>query len=142
MEFNLLRFLPIISFGSKTPIENRLKYFLVQSPRSAIFLFFSIYAISMSLGEYVIIFALILKLGGAPFHGWFMSLLKRVRIRLYFILASIQKLMPIFIIIHLEVSEILLSLLILSNFIIIFLGGSISANIIKIIAMSSLNRLR
>ena len=69
LELNMLRFIPIMFFDQHKPLENRLKYFLVQSVGSSIFLFFSLVSQYVCLREYIIVLTLIVKLGRAPFHS-------------------------------------------------------------------------
>ena len=99
LELNILRVLPLI--GGSNSFFNReesLKYFLVQSVASSQLLFS--YLLSQVLRTYWVLLWLAtilrIKLGAAPFHNWFISVLKRIRLVIIFVLSTIQKLLPIY----------------------------------------------
>lgn len=141
LEINLLSFLPIMSFEINSNLENSLKYFLIQSLGSSLFLFICFYSKYFIIGEQMILLALILKLGGAPFHRWLLSILNDIRVKTYLFLTSPQKLIPLVIISIIRFREILVSCSIGLNFLFIILNGIGSIPISKILALSRLNRL-
>jgi len=136
-----LRFIPIMFFDQHKPLENRLKYFLVQSVGSSIFLFFSLVSQYVCLREYIIVLTLIVKLGRAPFHSWFLSILKDVRLIIYFLLTTLQKIIPFFIISLLKINYLLIVFLVLFNFIVLAFNGWGSIRLSKILAFSRFNGL-
>jgi len=71
LEVNMLSFLPIISSNDLSPFENTIKYFLVQSLASIIFITVTIIRIFKYKYriERVLILSIALKLGIAPFHS-------------------------------------------------------------------------
>ena len=69
IELNMLRFLPILSSSSYNSLENSLKYFLIQSPGSIIFLFSSLIGNGRLIIEIIVYISILLKLGSAPFQG-------------------------------------------------------------------------
>ena len=78
LEVNILRFLPIISSNDLAPFENTIKYFLVQSLASILFIttaILRIYKYKYRI-EIVLTLAIVLKLGIAPFHSWFIIIKK------------------------------------------------------------------
>ena len=76
-----------------------MKYFLIQSLGSSIFLisiiyrFFFFYLINL-----ILFLRIAIKLGIVPFHRWFISLFKYINIYSLFILSTIQKIIPLIII--------------------------------------------
>ena len=79
-------------------IEESLKYFLVQSVASSQLLFR--YLFKQILRFYWVnlwlVVILRIKLGAAPFHNWFIRVLKRIRYLVVFIFSTIQKLLPMY----------------------------------------------
>jgi len=141
LELNILRFIPLISSKGCQYLENTLKYFLIQSAGSAIFLFMVLFSqYNLLIGE-GIIFVIILKLGGAPFHGWFLSMLINSSIWIYYFLATVQKFIPILILSSFYCFFNLISFHVFLNFLVIVGSGISSLNLTKILGLSSLNRL-
>jgi NADH:ubiquinone oxidoreductase subunit 2 (subunit N) len=77
----MLAFLPIISSEMGVAFENTIKYFIIQRCASIIFLFGVIFCLFIR-NRFILIkrVAIFFKLGAAPFHGWFISILKRCSI--------------------------------------------------------------
>nr|P19042.1 RecName: Full=NADH-ubiquinone oxidoreductase chain 2; AltName: Full=NADH dehydrogenase subunit 2 [Artemia salina] len=71
--------------------ENSLKYFLIQSVASVIFLA-SILNQSFS---FLIPFALLIKIGAAPFHMWLVSISKSMSWKVLSLLMTFQKIGPL-----------------------------------------------
>nr|ACJ69625.1 NADH dehydrogenase subunit 2 [Enicospilus sp. MD-2008] len=105
LELNLLSFIPFIIFFNKYFKECSLKYFIIQASSSSIFIFFSIINSLMNFNmlnnkiNYLIIIMLnltiLMKLGSAPFHSWFINLMNNLSWLNCFILASWQKIIPL-----------------------------------------------
>ena len=103
----MLRFLPIIlSDTSDMLLERGLKYFLVQSVRSILFLVGSLTILRGSFPDptCLITIPILVKLGAAPFHGWFIRILSIVQIRTLTLLSTLQKLTPLLLLLHLKIS--------------------------------------
>ena len=101
LEINILAFLPIISSEPGIAFENTIKYFIIQRCASIIFLFGVIFCLLIR-NKFIIMkrLAIFVKLGASPFHGWFISILKRCSIWVLFLLSTIQKILPLLIIIN------------------------------------------
>merc|ERR1711990_490246 len=71
LELNILRFLPLITSREYSPIENSIKYFLIQRFASIIYISCVLLCILKFnyILEIIIILRIIIKLGAAPFHG-------------------------------------------------------------------------
>ena len=105
LEINMLRVLPLLRFSFRlVGAETALKYLLVQAWGSRVFLW-GVLSRSGNLlrREIVIIVALGLKLGVAPMHLWFVRVIRSRRWEALFLLSSVQKLLPIYLLVVLKV---------------------------------------
>nr|YP_009926446.1 NADH dehydrogenase subunit 2 [Saron marmoratus]QNH68789.1 NADH dehydrogenase subunit 2 [Saron marmoratus] len=110
LELNLLSFLPLIT--SKTNMytsEAALKYFLVQALGSAIIVSTTpITMVAQNLThtpDIMITSALLMKMGAAPFHFWFPSVMQGISWPLCIILMTIQKIAPIMLLSHIIINS-------------------------------------
>jgi len=142
LELNILGFLPIISNHGIGSFENTIKYFLVQSVASIIFL--SSRIITNFLPEFFLdvgALRIFLKLGAAPLHGWFISILKTCSLTILFFLSTIQKILPLLVCINLWVKHWILTLFSVITFILILVSVPGIININKILGISSVINL-
>nr|YP_009244884.1 NADH dehydrogenase subunit 2 [Amynthas morrisi]AMO26982.1 NADH dehydrogenase subunit 2 [Amynthas morrisi] len=101
MELNLLSFIPILmSSKSNHEIEGSIKYFLAQALGSALLLTSSImlwspYSILPSMMPIILTISVLLKLGSAPCHFWYPSVMSSISWISCTILSSWQKLAPL-----------------------------------------------
>nr|YP_009020896.2 NADH dehydrogenase subunit 2 [Metaphire vulgaris]AHM23791.2 NADH dehydrogenase subunit 2 [Metaphire vulgaris] len=101
MELNLLSFIPILmSSKSHQETEGSIKYFLAQALGSALLLTSSImmwtpYSILPSTMPTILMIAILLKLGSAPCHFWYPSVMSSISWISCTILSSWQKLAPL-----------------------------------------------
>jgi len=75
-----------------------MKYFIVQSFASAVFIFSS--CLSMIISPLIFFFvylAILVKLGLAPFHSWFLNLIELSSLNILFLLSTVQKIIPLYI---------------------------------------------
>lgn len=98
LEINFISFIGVLtqSLNSSNPNRN-LYYFLIQSLGRVIILirFFSRIIISSFLFNIFFFLSLILKLGGVPFHFWYLKLIQKLRWKLIWLLSIWQKLIPL-----------------------------------------------
>nr|YP_009244910.1 NADH dehydrogenase subunit 2 [Duplodicodrilus schmardae]AMO27034.1 NADH dehydrogenase subunit 2 [Duplodicodrilus schmardae] len=105
MELNLLSFIPILmSSKSSQETEGSIKYFLAQALGSALLLTSSImlwspYSILPSMMSTILMISVLLKLGSAPCHFWYPSVMSSISWISCTILSSWQKLAPLSILI-------------------------------------------
>nr|BDQ44109.1 NADH dehydrogenase subunit 2 [Pheretima confusa] len=105
MELNLLSFIPILmSSKSNQETEGSVKYFLAQALGSALLLTSSImmwspYSILPSTMPMILMVSILLKLGSAPCHFWYPSVMSSISWISCTILSSWQKLAPLSILI-------------------------------------------
>lgn len=94
MEIGIIRFvLMLINNLRKKRASLRLKYFVFQALCSVFLLFVFI----TKLPSMMVIIILLIKIGLAPFHLWFISISKHVRRIIFMWIGVVQKLVPIFI---------------------------------------------
>ena len=87
------------------------------------------------------VFTLLLKLGAAPLHGWFLSLVKTVNIYVLFLLSTVQKIIPLIIIRILNYWVGLVFFVSILSFMLILLMGLRLLRFFKILALSRINNL-
>ena len=97
LELNILRILPLIVLSdSFSSAATGLKYFLIQAWGSRVFLF----RVLVGLGGGRLMLAarvsLALKLGAAPFHLWFIRVLRKTGYEVLVLLSTIQKILPLY----------------------------------------------
>nr|BDQ43875.1 NADH dehydrogenase subunit 2 [Metaphire agrestis] len=101
MELNLLSFIPILmSSKLNQEVEGSIKYFLAQALGSAMLLTSSImmwspYSVYPSMMPLILMVSLLLKLGSAPCHFWYPSVMASISWISCTILSSWQKLAPL-----------------------------------------------
>jgi NADH-ubiquinone oxidoreductase chain 2 len=142
LEINILSFLPIISSGLNIELENSVKYFLIQSWASIIFLmsfFFSSYFFnSLNL---LLMLRMFIKLGISPFHTWFVSILKTCSLYILMLLSSLQKIIPLMILNNIYFHMGLFYFCFIMTIVFLFLILARVININKLLALSSLGNI-
>nr|YP_011010731.1 NADH dehydrogenase subunit 2 [Menippe rumphii]WPW47621.1 NADH dehydrogenase subunit 2 [Menippe rumphii] len=146
LELNLLSFIPLITIKMNPYFsEAAIKYFLVQALGSTIIIMSSSLFIPFSNFFFPLaLAALLLKLGAAPFHFWFPQVMEGLSWPQVFILMSIQKLAPMFLISYLTFNPTLIQIILLSataSALIGALGGLNLMKLRKILAFSSINHM-
>nr|YP_009926421.1 NADH dehydrogenase subunit 2 [Metacarcinus magister]QNH68764.1 NADH dehydrogenase subunit 2 [Metacarcinus magister] len=146
LELNLMSFIPLIA-NKMNPYfsEAALKYFLVQALASTLIVMSSALLLLFStLSYYLILMALLMKLGAAPFHFWFPQIMEGLAWLQTIILMTIQKLAPMFLISYLMINSNLTSIVIFSSVLTALagaLGGLNMMKLRKIMAFSSINHM-
>jgi len=138
----MLSFLPILSSDGELALENAIKYFLVQ--RWASIIFFLGYFLSVRIFKsfiYLIVLGILLKLGAAPLHGWFISILKTCSMWALIILSTLQKLIPLLIIRNFFLVKGVVYAAIFLTSLVVFYSLPGAVGLIKILALSSLRNL-
>ena len=142
LEINILRFLPIISSGLNIELENSVKYFIIQSWASIIFLIRFFFCNYLFNNFYLLlIISIFIKLGIAPFHTWFISILKTCSLYILIILSTIQKIIPLIILNNIYINFILYYIRIFLTIVFILLILSRVINLNKLLALSSLGNI-
>nr|YP_002302544.1 NADH dehydrogenase subunit 2 [Protohermes concolorus]ACA51944.1 NADH dehydrogenase subunit 2 [Protohermes concolorus]UFZ12943.1 NADH dehydrogenase subunit 2 [Protohermes concolorus] len=151
LEINLLCFIPLMS-NSNNMISNEsaLKYFLAQALASSVLLF-SIIISSLSEGnlffseiinisQIMLMSALLLKLGAAPFHFWFPSVMEGLDWINGLILMTWQKIAPLVLLTYNYNASFMNSIVIFCLFT-GAIGGLNQTNLRSLMAYSSINHL-
>nr|BDQ44252.1 NADH dehydrogenase subunit 2 [Amynthas yamade] len=149
MELNLLSFIPILmSSKSNKEIEGTIKYFLAQALGSALLLTSSImmwspYSILPEMMPTILVISILLKLGSAPCHFWYPSVMSSISWISCTILSSWQKLAPLAILVFFT-SQMYKSIIPLMASLNALLGGIMGMNqtqLRTIMAYSSIGHL-
>merc|ERR1712192_125123 len=143
LELNILRLLPIITSSEYSPMENSIKYFLIQRAASILYiisvlLYLIKYIYSL---ELLIITRMMIKIGAAPFNGWLKSLSKSLRLFVLLLLSTLQKIIPVLITSRLNIANTMIIFVCVVTFLVIFYNRIIILRLIKILALSGINNL-
>nr|YP_009711242.1 NADH dehydrogenase subunit 2 [Lebbeus groenlandicus]QGI24755.1 NADH dehydrogenase subunit 2 [Lebbeus groenlandicus] len=148
LELNLLSFIPLIASTSNIySSESALKYFLIQALGSALILASAPGILLLkNLTLTPIILALLIKMGAAPFHFWFPSVMQGIQWNQALILMTIQKMAPLFVLTYALSSGSMMPYFIVKmssilSSIVGSLGGLNQTLLRKIMAYSSINHL-
>nr|YP_009378985.1 NADH dehydrogenase subunit 2 [Cestrotus liui]ARI44186.1 NADH dehydrogenase subunit 2 [Cestrotus liui] len=149
LEINLLSFIPLMSdTNNLMSSEASLKYFLTQALASSVLLFAiilflmenNLFISEKIFSKSMILSALLLKSGTAPFHFWFPNVMEGLTWMNALILMTWQKIAPLMLMSYMQIKLILLICIILST-IIGSLGGLNQTSLRKLMAYSSINHL-
>uniref|UniRef100_UPI0030FDFA8A NADH dehydrogenase subunit 2 n=1 Tax=Amblyomma postoculatum TaxID=3107720 RepID=UPI0030FDFA8A len=99
MEMNLMFFIPILNKQKMTSPNTMITYFVIQSFSSTIFI---VMAIMNSISYFflfktLIITSIMIKLAMIPFHFWLISISEMIEFDSLFLVLSLQKFIPLFI---------------------------------------------
>nr|YP_011017943.1 NADH dehydrogenase subunit 2 [Anidiocerus bimaculatus]WQF69855.1 NADH dehydrogenase subunit 2 [Anidiocerus bimaculatus] len=104
LEVSLMSFIPLMTSNLMISSECMIKYFIVQSMSSAIFILGVIFVLithNFNL-EIIIILSMMMKMGVAPFHSWILSIIEGLSYFIMFNLFSVMKIVPMMIISNLS----------------------------------------
>ena len=142
IEINILIFIPLLRFNYLLLPNNSLvlKYFLIQSIGSIFLLIRLIFLIRFYDQKSLFLFlmgrALIWKIGIPPFHFWLLNMIIDLEWRLFFIMASWQKILPLYFLN--QIYFIRLDIFIVLTLFVSVLGSMGESSIKKILILSSL----
>nr|ABY57656.1 NADH dehydrogenase subunit 2 [Paraleucophenga tanydactylia] len=150
LEINLLSFIPIMSDNNNlTSTESSLKYFLTQALASTVLLF-SIILLMLKNSSNIdllhsntssmMISALLLKSGAAPFHFWFPNMMEGLTWMNALMLMTWQKIAPLMLMTYLSFNN-LLTISVILSVMVGALGGLNQSSLRKLMAFSSINHL-
>nr|UGS80530.1 NADH dehydrogenase subunit 2 [Teliapsocus conterminus] len=151
LEINLISFVPLIVNNKNNSItEAAMKYFVIQASASAMFIFICLVNsmnnfYSMIFLEtpnfMLILIPLMVKLGASPFQEWFIMIMQKMDWFKCFMLSTMQKIAPLFLINFLMLNyNLILTFAILSSMV-GSIGGLKQTSFKKIMAYSSVNHL-
>nr|YP_002889396.1 NADH dehydrogenase subunit 2 [Orussus occidentalis]ACJ69694.1 NADH dehydrogenase subunit 2 [Orussus occidentalis] len=139
LEINLICFISLISdFPSNT--ETNIKYFIVQSFSSSLFLFSSTILLVNKLNFFVMLlnFSLLIKLGMVPFHFWYPLIMGKLKWSHCMILSTWQKISPLILISYFNIFELIIFIIILSSLASSIMGMN-QTSLKKLMAFSSIS---
>nr|BEI62438.1 NADH dehydrogenase subunit 2 [Ixodes fujitai] len=141
LEINMLIFIPIMNSKNFLSSNSMLNYYVIQSLSSSVFLFSSIMSsiFSSQVFNLMMMITMLIKLGAAPFHSWFPQISEGLNFFPFFILSSLQKVIPLHIITMIN-NYMLIPFIIMSSMVGSF-GGLNQTSFKKILAFSSISHL-
>nr|YP_009673877.1 NADH dehydrogenase subunit 2 [Amblyomma javanense]QDC21268.1 NADH dehydrogenase subunit 2 [Amblyomma javanense] len=139
MEMNLLMFIPILNSKKKNSSNSMISYFIIQSFSSNLFLFsmlnFEIMAIKFFC--FTAMMSIMIKLAIIPFHFWLTNLSEMLDFKSLFLILTIQKVIPLFILSSIKMNILSIFVMISSIFASIFVLNLKSLK--KILIFSSIS---
>lgn len=143
LELNLFGFIPLIITSNKNQEkEAACKYFLAQAAPSAIFLLCLLLVTDLHLSSLFLTIALLIKMGIAPCHQWFPSVINSLPWIQAWILITVQKIAPFFLLIQtINNSPILTSIVAGLSSIVGGIGGINQTLLRPLIAYSSIGHI-
>nr|URX52955.1 NADH dehydrogenase subunit 2 [Glyptotermes sp. 7 AB-2022a] len=148
LEINLMSFIPLMSSQENIYTnEASLKYFLVQALASSSLLFLVMMKALMSqmtvmssyYYPYAIITPLLMKMGAAPMHWWFPSVMEGLSWSNCLLMMTVQKTAPMMLTSYLMKISPLTLVIILASVMVGSLGGMNQTSLRKILTYSSIN---
>nr|AIY62140.1 NADH dehydrogenase subunit 2 [Glyptotermes sp. C TB-2014] len=147
LEINLMSFIPLMSSQSNIyTTEASLKYFLVQALASSSLLFLVMMKtlmnhmiITSNLHSYALMTPLLMKMGAAPLHWWFPSVMEGLSWNNCLMMMTLQKMAPMMLTSYLMKTTLPTMLIILTSVITGALGGLNQTSLRKILTYSSIN---
>nr|YP_010925938.1 NADH dehydrogenase subunit 2 [Thelaira chrysopruinosa]WKF19259.1 NADH dehydrogenase subunit 2 [Thelaira chrysopruinosa] len=143
LEINLLAFIPLMSDNKLMSTESSLKYFLTQALASSMLLFSMIiwfFFYNLIFIKSIIFSSFLLKMGSAPFHFWFPSVIEGLSWLNVLILTTWQKIAPLMLISYVILKPLIIISILLSS-LVGALGGLNQSSMRKLMAYSSINHL-
>nr|WHM51810.1 NADH dehydrogenase subunit 2 [Stolotermes victoriensis] len=149
LEVNLLSFIPLmLSYNNVYTTEASMKYFIVQAMASSSLLFMvvmimlteSAFSFEKNLYKSIIIMTpLLMKMGAAPLHWWFPSVMEGLNWNNCILLMTLQKMTPLMLISYQMKTNLFSLTAILMSTIIGSMGGFNQTSLRKIMTYSSIN---
>nr|YP_054505.1 NADH dehydrogenase subunit 2 [Ixodes uriae]BAD27241.1 NADH dehydrogenase subunit 2 [Ixodes uriae] len=141
MEINMMMFIPLMNSKNFLSCNSMINYFIIQSLASSMFLFSSIlfFSLKITLFYNIIILSILIKLAAAPFHMWFPQISENISYKSFFLLSTIQKIIPLQILSVFNNNKIILFIVLSAT--LGTLGGFNQISLRKILAFSSISHL-
>uniref|UniRef100_A0AAU6MX22 NADH-ubiquinone oxidoreductase chain 2 n=1 Tax=Xenogryllus maniema TaxID=3120009 RepID=A0AAU6MX22_9ORTH len=148
LEINLLAFIPLLT--SKNNIlstEASMKYFIVQALASSLLITTLIVSnitptfLNMTIFQMLMSFTLLMKMGAAPFHMWFPSVMEGLTWMNCLILMTWQKIAPMMILSYTMTPSIPFFTILTMSVMVGSIGGLNQTSTRKIMAYSSINHI-
>nr|YP_011017367.1 NADH dehydrogenase subunit 2 [Amblyomma parvitarsum]WQF69030.1 NADH dehydrogenase subunit 2 [Amblyomma parvitarsum] len=126
MEMNLLMFIPIMNTNKMSNSNSMISYFIIQSFSSSLFFLgaMNFFIFQTTIFKLMMMFSIMIKLALIPFHFWLTSLSEMIDYPTMFLILTIQKFIPLFIIFNIKMN-------------ILFIIASISSLLSSLFALNS-----
>nr|QXM17012.1 NADH dehydrogenase subunit 2 [Aeolothrips indicus] len=148
MELNLLFFMPIlINSKSVQECESSVKYFLVQSLSSSIFLFssmlgsLSLNSLNINVLKMILITSIVMKMAAAPLHMWMPTVVSNSSWFNLYIISVPQKILPLFIFMNLNLNWTIILSLSTMSIVLGTMGNLNQYSLKKLLAFSSISHI-
>nr|URX53603.1 NADH dehydrogenase subunit 2 [Cryptotermes sp. 3 AB-2022a] len=148
LEINLMSFIPLMSSQENIfTTEASLKYFIIQALASSVLLFLvvmealinQVFMASKNVLEYVIMTPLLLKMGAAPLHWWFPSVMEGLSWENCLLMMTVQSAAPMMLTSYLMEISMLTLMIVLTSVSVGSVGGMNQTSLRKILTYSSIN---
>nr|YP_007475041.1 NADH dehydrogenase subunit 2 [Haemaphysalis inermis]AFU55290.1 NADH dehydrogenase subunit 2 [Haemaphysalis inermis] len=141
MEMNMMMFIPILKNNKIHSCNSMITYFIIQSFSSTLFFFSStmMFMNEISMFSYIMNISILIKLAIVPFHFWLTMISESLDTLSMFLMLTVQKMIPLFILLLIKSNIILMMGLISSIF-----GSIMALNskfMKKILIFSSISHL-
>nr|YP_011010628.1 NADH dehydrogenase subunit 2 [Halobates bryani]WPW47308.1 NADH dehydrogenase subunit 2 [Halobates bryani] len=150
LEINMMSFIPLMEEEkSLMSSESKMIYFIIQSMASMMFLFTitmnPLIMIDENMINYlpmsIITLSMIMKIGMAPMHLWFINIMKKLKWNNCMMLMTWQSIAPLYILSNTNNNILMINLLAILSALIGAIGGINQTSTKKIMAYSSVNHL-
>nr|WHM51485.1 NADH dehydrogenase subunit 2 [Cryptotermes parvifrons] len=148
LEINLMSIIPLMSSQENIfTAEASLKYFVIQALASAALLFLVVMetlvdqnlTMGSNIHDYVIMTPLLLKMGAAPFHWWFPSVMEGLSWQNCLLMMTVQKAAPMMLVSYSMKTGPLILAAVLMSVTVGSMGGMSQTSLRKILTYSSIN---
>nr|QYB20637.1 NADH dehydrogenase subunit 2 [Cryptotermes domesticus] len=148
LEINLMSFIPLMSSQENIfTTEASLKYFIIQALASSVLLFLVVMEVLINqtpmmgkeIHEYAIMTPLLLKMGAAPMHWWFPSVMEGLSWENCLLMMTVQSAAPMMLISYLMKIDYLMMTVVLMSVMVGSAGGMNQTSLRKILTYSSIN---
>nr|YP_010726205.1 NADH dehydrogenase subunit 2 [Diprion wenshanicus]WDY84654.1 NADH dehydrogenase subunit 2 [Diprion wenshanicus] len=148
MEMNLLSFIPLLMNYTKMCkyMNSSMMYYIVQVGSSSMLLMMimilkmNLFLMELNMMIVMIQIILVFKLGASPFHWWFIKMINSISWLNLFIITTLQKIGPLFMLMNTNISIVMYFSMLMSGLIGSFMG--LNQNSLKLImGYSSINHL-
>nr|URX53408.1 NADH dehydrogenase subunit 2 [Cryptotermes parvifrons] len=148
LEINLMSIIPLMSSQENIfTAEASLKYFIIQALASAALLFLVVMetlidqnlTMGSNIHDYVIMTPLLLKMGAAPFHWWFPSVMEGLSWQNCLLMMTLQKAAPMMLVSYSMKMGPLILAAVLMSVTVGSMGGMNQTSLRKILTYSSIN---
>uniref|UniRef100_A0AB39A589 NADH-ubiquinone oxidoreductase chain 2 n=1 Tax=Sophonia unicolor TaxID=3237925 RepID=A0AB39A589_9HEMI len=138
LELTMISFIPLMTVDDSSGGESSMKYFIIQSVSSCMLVMSILLMLMLMITDYMMVMSLCIKVGLAPFHSWILSMVDGLSYLMTFMLLSIMKISPIFI---LSFTNFNFMLLIMITLIIGSVSGLNQNSVRKLMSYSSIYNL-